>query len=325
MGINRRDFLKILALAGGAGVLGAPKKALAQEDFLGWPDRYGVLYDTSLCIGCRSCEARCNEVNSLPAPDVPFDDPKVFEQIRRPIYKAYTVVNRYYPNGQGSDPTFVKVQCMHCNEPACFAACVAKAFTKTPDGAVKYDPDVCIGCRYCMQACPFYIPAYEYHSAFSPRVTKCTMCHDRILQGKVPGCVEVCPTGALIFGKRKDLITYARKKILSGQGYIDHIYGENEMGGSSWMYISKAPFEKLGFKMDLGLTAAPKYVYWFLWTIPLWHTAFTALLTGIYSMSKRREQVAKEEIAKAVEERTKSGLYVISSESEIDKKGKVNQ
>jgi len=302
MDISRRGILKVIAGAGASSVALKSKSASAITEFTGWPDRFGVLFDTSRCIGCRSCEEACNEANGLGKPDAPFDDESVFEKKRRTENNAFTVVNRF--KDEKGKPVFVKTQCMHCNEPACFSACLAKAFTKTPEGAVKYDPDVCIGCRYCMQACPFYIPTYEYEDPLSPRVRKCTMCHDRVIKGQIPACVEACPTEALIFGKRSDLIRIARKRIMDDPEYVDHIYGEKEVGGTSWMYVSKVPFEQLGFNMHLGTEAAAKHVYWFLWTIPLWHTSFTALLAGIYTITKRREDVHKEELEKAIEART---------------------
>jgi len=307
---SRRNFLKILAAASASSVVGTPEGASAHEDFPGWPDRYGILVDVSRCIGCRSCEAACNEVNKLPKPDVPFDDQGVFEKARRPSAGAFTVVNRH--KGKSGKPVFAKIQCMHCNEPACFSACLVKAFTKTKEGAVIYNPDVCIGCRYCIQACPFYMPAYEYDSAFSPRVRKCTMCYDRIKAGGIPACVEACPTEALVFGKREDLIKIARKRIMSDSKYIDHIYGEHEVGGTSWLYISKEPFEQLGFNTNLGVTPIPKYSYGFLWSVPLVLTIWPAFLAGIYSITKRREEVAKEEAEKAREEVLEASVSLLT-------------
>ena len=166
MAISRRGFLKLMAGVGAAGAGGMPGKAEANEDFEGWPESNGVLCDISKCIGCRACEEACNRVNNLATPEKSFDDQTVFETTRRTDANTFTFVNRYQSEGTGNKPVFVKRQCMHCNEPACFVACLAKAFKKTPEGAVVYDPDVCIGCRYCMQACPFGIPAYEYDNAF---------------------------------------------------------------------------------------------------------------------------------------------------------------
>ncbi|MFA7346726.1 MAG: 4Fe-4S dicluster domain-containing protein [Desulfurivibrionaceae bacterium] len=211
--INRRSFLKG-GLAGGAAIaaVGTSKQAEAAGSFGGYPDSMGVLVDLTKCVGCRTCEAACNKEQGLPAPDKPFDDPSVFEEKRegglprRTTEKAYTVVQKYDVPGR-EHPLFRKVQCNHCNEPACLTSCFVNAYKKTPEGAVMYDPTVCVGCRTCMVACPFYIPAYSYSSAINPVVKKCIMCYDtRLKFGKPPACVEACPQEVMTFGKRKDLL-----------------------------------------------------------------------------------------------------------------------
>ena len=159
----------------------------------------------------------------------------------------------------------------------------------------------CVGCRYCMIACPFEIPTYEYDSALSPRVMKCTLCHPRILEGKLPGCVESCPTEALVFGKRDDLLKIARARITRRPDkYVDHIYGEREMGGTAWLYLSSVPFENIGMRMDLGVTSAPELTAGALGAVPMVVGLWPILLTGIYAMSKRKEKIAAEEQAQAV-------------------------
>ncbi|MBL0714044.1 MAG: 4Fe-4S dicluster domain-containing protein, partial [Desulfosarcina sp.] len=211
------------------------------------------IVDLTRCVGCRKCEEACNRVNALPAPDRSFEDFTLLANRRRPDERAYTVVNRYVA-GEIDErdqlvPTFVKLQCMHCQDPACASACIVGALTKKENGAVHYDVTKCIGCRYCMVACPFEIPAYEYHDPITPRVMKCTFCYERVAsEKKLPGCVEICPVEAITFGRRKDLIKEARQRIKRNPGrYVDHIYGEKEVGGTSWMYLSGQPFEKLGF------------------------------------------------------------------------------
>ncbi len=301
MSTSRRKFLKWVAGAGAAAAV--PKKSLAHEHFTGYPDSYGVLHDTTLCIGCRSCEAACNEVNNLPPPEKPFDDKSVFEHKRRTDDKAFTVVNRYDVHDYDRSPVFRKQQCNHCLEPACASACFVGAFTKTPEGAVVYDPSVCVGCRYCIMACPFNIPAYEYHEALTPRVMKCTMCYPRLKEGKLPACVEACPMEALTFGKREDLIAIARERIRKyPHRYIDHIYGEQEMGGTSWLYITGAPFEDIGLRTDLGVTPAPELTSGALSLVPMVIGMWPVLLGGIYVITKRKEKIAQLEKTSAVEE-----------------------
>jgi formate dehydrogenase iron-sulfur subunit len=297
MSKSRRSFLKWIAGAGAA-VL-APKVAGGHEYFTGYPGSVAVLHDTTLCIGCRKCEEACNKVNDLPAPTKPFDDKSVLEDKRRTDDKTYTVVNQY--EADGMSPVFRKQQCNHCQEPACASACFVAAFTKTPEGAVVYDPSVCVGCRYCLVACPFDVPTYEYNDPLKPEVMKCTMCHPRLLEGKLPGCVEACPQEALSFGKRDDMIILARERIRKyPDRYIDHIYGEYEVGGTNWMYITGAPFETVGLRTDLGVKPAPELTAGALSFVPLIVGAWPALLGGIYLMNQRKEKVAAAEKEGAV-------------------------
>jgi formate dehydrogenase iron-sulfur subunit len=251
MGISRRNFLKILTAAGAA-------TATARASAHAWQSRapsdpYGCLVDLTRCIGCRKCEQACAEVNGLPQPERSFEDLTVLDAKRRPDERSFTVVNRYV-SGKIDErdqlvPTFVKLQCMHCQDPACASACIVGALTKKDNGAVHYDVSKCIGCRYCMVACPFEIPAYEYHDPITPRVMKCTFCYERVSkEGKLPGCAEICPVEAITFGRRSTLLKLARSRIKKDPGnYIDHVYGENEVGGTCWMYLSGQPFDKLGF------------------------------------------------------------------------------
>jgi Fe-S-cluster-containing dehydrogenase component len=289
------------AAAGLSTAFGSPVHAAANKHFTGYPDSLGILFDSMLCIGCRKCEAGCNNVNELPPPDQPFDDLTVLSKKRRTDTKTFTVVNRYdHPQGT-LPPLFRKIQCNHCLEPACASACFVKAFTKTKQGSVVYDASVCVGCRYCMIACPFEIPTYEYDKALAPRIRKCTMCHPRVVEGKLPGCVEICPNEALSFGKRKDLIKIARERIRKyPDRYVDHIYGEHEMGGTSWLYLSGVPFKALGMREDLGVTPAPELTAGALSVVPMVAGLWPVLLTGLYAVSKRKEKIAKLEQQQAV-------------------------
>ena len=301
MSISRRRFLKCMTAAGTA--MAVPGVAAgAHGEFSGYPDSGGVLHDITLCIGCRLCEKACNEVNGLPAPGEPFDDMSILETKRRTDDKTYTVVNRRDAGGDGKSPVFWKSQCNHCQEPACLSACFVAAYTKTPEGAVTYDASLCVGCRYCIVACPFNVPTYEYDEALEPKVMKCTMCHPRLLEGKLPGCVDACPQEALVFGKREDLIALARERIRKNPDrYVDHIYGEREMGGTNWLYISGTPFEEIGFRTDLGTTPAPEFTSGALSSVPIIMAVWPALLGGVYAMTRSKERVAAQERAGAVE------------------------
>lgn len=294
-GMNRRVFLGAVGALSGTMLLGPAKKALASTEFEGYPNSFGVLTDLTACVGCRSCEKACNAANGLPEPEKPFDDGSVFEQQRMPTEKAYTVVNRYEnPKDKGA-PIYRKIQCNHCKEPACLTSCPIHAYSKTPEGAVQYNPDLCFGCRYCMTSCPFYIPAYDYWSALEPRIQKCTMCLPRLKEGKSTACAEACPTGALTFGKREDLLQLARKKIAANPGkYINHIYGEKEIGGTNWLYISGVPFDQVGLPTDLPSKPLIEETKGFLGAVPIVLTAWPALFGTIYAALRHRENLEDE-------------------------------
>jgi formate dehydrogenase iron-sulfur subunit len=298
-------------LMGAAGLTAAgSRKGLATtRHFGGYPGSLAVLHDITLCIGCRSCEAGCNKVNQLPPPEAPFTDLSVLEKKRRTTAKSYTVVNKAAFSNEAKKAIFFKTQCNHCLEPACASACFVRAFTKTKQGSVIYDESVCVGCRYCMIACPFEIPTYEYNEPLSPRIMKCTFCHPRVTQGLLPGCVEACPTEALSFGKREDMLHLARERIRKYPGrYVDHVYGEHEMGGTSWLYLSGVPFRDLGMREDLGTTPAPELTSGALATVPMVVALWPVLLTGIYAISKRKEKISKREKEEAIQKAVKTAL-----------------
>ena len=250
MSLRRRDFLKLTAAGpvafAAAATLPASAHASAAPDDA-FDDAYGVLVDTTFCIGCRKCEWGCNEANDVPRrARTEFDDKSVTTSHRRPDAAAYTVVNQIAAPPETPQPVYAKVQCMHCNRPACASACIVGALRKQPEGPVTYDAWKCIGCRYCMVACPFQIPGYEYAKALQPRVMKCGFCAERITkEGRKPACVENCPNEALTFGRRRELRSLAHQKAVASPGrYLDHLYGETEVGGTSWMYLTGIDFAR---------------------------------------------------------------------------------
>jgi len=277
--MDRRDFLKFAGGVGAtlvAGPAAATEAGAKEEEFI------GVLVDTTRCIGCRACERACSQAHDLPVPDVENDN--ALETLRDTSDHQWTVVNRF-ETSQGE--VFVKRQCMHCWQPACGAACLTNAMLKTRTGPVIWRGDKCMGCRFCMVSCPFEIPKFEYDS-WNPKIQKCTLCYERQQQGRIPACVEACPTDALTFGSKRELMEIARLRIYHHpERYVHKIYGESEVGGTGWLYLSAVPFEELGFRTDLGTTPYPEFTRDFLYGVPLVLFGLPALQLGLHLISDK--------------------------------------
>ena len=291
MGMDRRTFLKGMGTGIAAAVPGSSlltgsleaKEVAAGKEFM------GVLVDTVRCVGCRSCEAACSEANALPVPDI--GDTSALDKIRKTSVTQLTVVNRYKTD---KGEVFAKKQCMHCNQPGCVSACPVNAMKKRADGAVTWDTN-CMGCRFCMVSCPFDIPKFEYQSA-TPKILKCTLCWERLKKGQKPACVEACPAEALTFGARRQLIEEANRRIYTESWkYISHIYGEREVGGTGYLYISAVPFEQIGFRTDLGTTPYPEFSKGFLYSIPIVLLLWPAFLIGVKTMTSRKDELQSRE------------------------------
>ena len=164
-------------------------------------DALGLLYDATLCIGCKTCVVKCQEANHL-EPDLTGIDAKYDAPLSLSA-NAKTVIKLYKDDAAG-ETSFMKAQCMHCIDPACVSACMIGALTKGKNGIVAYNVDYCVGCRYCEIACPFNVPKFQWASN-TPRIVKCELCKERLAEGQQPACSEVCPRHAVIYGKREDL------------------------------------------------------------------------------------------------------------------------
>lgn len=258
MNVNRRAFLKTVGGLSAAGAAMGAAEAWASSPKTATEKTCGVLVDLTLCVGCRHCEYACRKANGIEAGALSdYENTAVFAEQRRPLPTSLTVINRY-PRPEAPDqPVYAKINCMHCNHAACVSACIVGALDKQENGAVTYDAWKCIGCRYCMVACPFQIPAYEYDKVLTPEVKKCQFCFHRTGEGQIPACVEGCPRQAMIYGKREHLLRIAHERIAQKpEQYVDHIYGEHEVGGTAWLYLSPVPFERAGF-LKLGDKAPP--------------------------------------------------------------------
>lgn len=253
-----------------------------------------VLVDLTQCIGCGSCTVACKLWNCQ---GYDKDTPATGKQ---PVasQQNWTIVKQEMAQKNG-EPVwrFLKMQCMHCIEPSCAASCFAKAMQKTAAGPVVYHPDLCVGCRFCMIACPFGVPKYEWNKAL-PLVSKCQMCPTRIANGQIPACTEACPTGAIRFGDREDMLRQAHAKLATGK-YVQKIYGEEEAGGTSWLYLSDVPFEQLGFKENVPQESLPAIEENYMKSTPVLLLGGALLFTGLSRYTQRVKKVAEEETPKS--------------------------
>jgi len=240
-----------------------------------------LLYDATLCIDCKQCEKACADENHLP-----YDDATAAESIQSD--HKFTVV-------LAKNDKYMRRLCMNCNDPACVSVCPVAALRKTDAGPVTYDADRCMGCRYCMAACPFGVPKYEWNK-LAPRIRKCTLCSNRVQQGKATACAEICPTGATKFGDRDELLAEAQKRIRDNpQNYVNHIYGVNEVGGTSVLLLSSVPFEHFGYRSDMPRDPLPLFTYRVLSRIPDFVPLGGIMLGGVWWITHRREEVAAAE------------------------------
>ncbi|NOY99752.1 MAG: hydrogenase 2 operon protein HybA [Chloroflexi bacterium] len=245
--ISRRDFLKVAGLALGSAFI--PDVALAAgEDS---SNQIGMLYDATKCVGCNACTNACRQWNHT---EVEKDPSGLYDAPTDLSADTWTLIKLYEGEEEHS---FVKRQCMHCLDPACVSGCPVHALQKTSEGPVTYDPDRCIGCRYCMYTCPFHVPRFSWDDVV-PVIAKCTLCNDRLADGNGPACAERCPTGALVWGRRDDLLAEAESRLENNSDrYVNHIYGKDDVGGTSVLYLSHVPFEKVGLD-DLGTEPIPQ-------------------------------------------------------------------
>jgi len=248
--------------------------------------RPAILTDVTKCTGCEKCVEACVQANNL-GEYTPGGSLHVQDEGDGLSARRWTAV--VAEPGQH----FVRKQCRHCLEPACVSACPVGAMQKTPEGPIIYDKSICMGCRYCMMACPFGIPRYEWGSAV-PYVNKCTLCYGRLKEGKLPACVEACPEKATIFGDRDDLLAEAASRLKAEpKKYIPHIYGEHEVGGTSVLYISDISLDFLNYKNPLPADPVPDKTWAVMQQIPTVAVAMTVVSSGLYWIIERRVRMAR--------------------------------
>jgi formate dehydrogenase iron-sulfur subunit len=258
----------------------------------------GMLIDTTRCIGCRGCQVACKAWNELDA--VPSGFSATMTSPQRLDASTFTrVIFRDVVLADGRvKSVYVKRQCMHCVEPACASACPVGALQKTAAGPVTYADSRCIGCRYCMLACPFSVPKFQW-SAVAPYIRKCTFCADRQAAGQAPACASTCPAQAITFGDRAELVREAHRRIDATPGkYATTVYGEQTGGGTAVLYLTPLPIEALGldqdgFRTDLGHVAQARASQEWMANVPTLSLAVGGLALGLFHLNQRRAEVEK--------------------------------
>jgi Fe-S-cluster-containing dehydrogenase component len=322
----RRWFLKAATAGTAAAATACADVAQARANKTISPDAVGLLFDGTLCIGCRACMSACKEANQMPPEQNPligangevnavWDAPLDLSGKTLNVIRAYRDGVADVKDREKDGFCFSKMSCYHCVDPSCVSACPVSAMTKDPiNGIVAHSPEACIGCRYCVAACPFGVPRFTYDRAI-PHISKCQMCRHRVAEGKYAACAEVCPTGATLFGPVSELKKeVARRRSLKpgtlaefprgrigGRDfqvrpvaqYVDHVYGEHEIGGTQVMHLSAVPIDKLG-KPALP-NVAPASV-----SESLQHTLYhgliapLAFLAGLVAVAKRNVKDGEE-------------------------------
>jgi len=244
---------------------------------------FAILTDITKCIGCLECVAACKKYNKLER-----DFPRSWHKNDGLSAHNWTSIV------EKSEQHYIRKQCRHCLEAACVSVCPVAALYKTKEGAIVYDPGRCMGCRYCMVACPYGIPRYDWDKP-AAYVQKCNMCIDRIKSGKQPACTEACPTKATIFGDRDELLAEAHRRIKDNPDkYINKVFGEFEVGGTSVLYLSDIDLEFLSYPLKPGIKPLPRTTETAMSAVPIAFVGMGAVMGGLHWICKRRDKLQQE-------------------------------
>jgi Fe-S-cluster-containing dehydrogenase component len=291
MTVSRRDLFRIGAASATAAVSSLPASAETRN---APADALGLLYDTTVCIGCKACVAACTTANNL-EPDTEMSGG--IWQMPTDLNSQTKNIIQLYRSPDGAESSFMKRQCMQCVDPACASACPFSALSKGEFGIVEWEPSRCIGCRFCEISCPFDVPRFEW-ARFNPKIVKCELCRHRLPEGLQPACTEVCPVGAVVFGTRADLLKEAHRRLAASPGkyYQDRVYGEHDLGGTQVVYLSHVPFAKLGLP-EVGNESRAHYGEKVHGVVYKGMVVPTVVYAGLAFLMRRRFKVHEDEAA----------------------------
>ncbi|MDX2438702.1 MAG: 4Fe-4S dicluster domain-containing protein [Acidobacteriota bacterium] len=266
-----------------------------------------ILTDVTRCTGCESCVVACQQANDLPV-EKPWRWVKHIDDLSSARWTTIQTVPKDHST------RYVRRQCRHCLDPECVSVCIVGALEKTPEGPVIYNRDICIGCRYCLIACPWEIPRYSWEDTV-PYVQKCDFCYERVVDGGVPACVEACPTQATIFGDRDELLAEAHRRIAAEpETYVQKVWGEKELGGTSVLYISDVDLNLTD--LEVGISSdepMPHRTTKILHKMPPIFVGMAAVMGGVHWVIKRRQEVMGREFD---QEHGQGSIVTESSETE---------
>ncbi|MCX6030910.1 MAG: 4Fe-4S dicluster domain-containing protein [Chloroflexi bacterium] len=276
--LSRRQFLKLTAATGAAALGANVARPVSASVGVTRDNVPAMLIDLSRCVGCGNCQRSCNEANNLHP---------TTEQLKGLSSQTYTYVEQR--DLEGDKTRWVKRQCMHCLDAACASACPVSALHKTPEGPIAYHAKRCLGCRYCMVSCPFGVPRFDWNNGLTPEIRKCMFCIERQRAGEGPACAVNCPSGALKVGTRAELLKEAHARIAANpKVYVDHVYGEQEAGGTAMLYISDVSFQMLGFRTDVTTRPLPAYTWDVMSKLPAVVGGLAVVLTGASVITRRK-------------------------------------
>lgn len=213
------------------------------------------LFDATKCNGCKACQVACSEWNDLRAEVGTFQGS--YQNPMQISADSWTIIkfNEFVDDNKKLRWQFTHSACMHCEDPACLTACSTKgAIVQKSNGTVELNHDKCVGCGYCVSACPFGTISLNPKDS---KVYKCTMCADRVQAGQEPACVKTCTTGALKFGTREDMLFIAEKRVaqLKERGYANAgLYNPKGVSGTGMVMV----LHDINKPESYGLPADPK-------------------------------------------------------------------